>query len=186
MSNSDIKRSIKADLYRIYPMPFSYRILLRGLGNKGFKYMFFNRLRNYSNPIIKLTARIMIRILMYRYDFQIPRTTIIGPGFYIGHFGTVVVSSKCRIGRNCNIAHCCTLAEARGKQSGAPKIGNFVWIGTGAVVVGNITIEDHVMIAPNAFVNFDVPTNSLVIGNPGKIISKENPTKYYINNAYLD
>jgi serine O-acetyltransferase len=35
-------------------------------------------------------------------------------------------------------------------------------------------------------VNFDVPPNSIVIGNPAKIISKDNPTKNYINNAWMD
>jgi serine O-acetyltransferase len=61
-----------------------------------------------------------------------------------------------------------------------------VWIGTGAVLVGNIQVGPNVMIAPNAFVNFDVPPHSIVIGNPGKIISKQNPTKNYINNAWMD
>jgi serine O-acetyltransferase len=58
-----------------------------------------------------------------------------------------------------------------------------VWIVTGAVLVGNIKIQYHVMVAPNSFVNFDVPSHSLVIGNPAKIIKKHNPTKHYINNA---
>ena len=38
------------------------------------------------------------------------------------------------------------------------------------------------LIAPGAYVNFDVPDNSLVIGNPGRIIGKDNPTEMYINN----
>jgi serine O-acetyltransferase len=48
------------------------------------------------------------------------------------------------------------------------------------VVVGNIKIGNNVLIAPNSYVNFDVPDNSIVIGNPGKIIPHENPTKDYI------
>jgi serine O-acetyltransferase len=54
-------------------------------------------------------------------------------------------------------------------------------VGPGAVLVGKITVGSNVMIAPNSFVNFDVPDNSLVLGNPGKIIPKENPTRNYIN-----
>ena len=40
------------------------------------------------------------------------------------------------------------------------------------------------MIAPNAYVNFDVPDNSIVIGNPAKIVKKENATEGYIENIY--
>ena len=45
-----------------------------------------------------------------------------------------------------------------------------------------ITNVNNVLIAPHSFVNFGVPNNSLVIGNPSKIIAKENPTEGYINN----
>jgi serine O-acetyltransferase len=184
--NTEIKKHIKADLHRIYPGIFSYKKLIRGLGAKGFKYIFFLRLKRHSNPLISAISKIMIRLLTYRYGFQIPSVTTIGGGFFIGHFGTIVVSVNASIGQNCNIAHGCTIGAARGKNSGAPQIKDFVWIGTGAVIVGNIKVGPNVMIAPNAFVNFDVPPNSIVIGNPAKIISKENPTKNYINNAWID
>lgn len=62
-------------------------------------------------------------------------------------------------------------------------IGNRVWIGTNAVVVGNIVIGDDVLIAPNAYVNFNVPSHSVVVGNPAKIISRENAVEGYINNC---
>ena len=184
--NSDIKKAIKGDLHRIYSGPFSYKKLIKGLGAKGFKYMFFVRLKRHSNPLISFPAKLMVWSLTYRYGFQIPSITPIGGGFFIGHFGSIVVSVNASIGKNCNIAHGCTLGAARGKNEGAPQIKDFVWIGTGAVLVGNIQVGPNVMIAPNAFVNFDVPPHSIVIGNPGKIISKQNPTKNYINNAWID
>jgi serine O-acetyltransferase len=184
--NSIIKQYIKADLYRVRPGQLTYLKLVKALRAKGFKFMFFFRLREHSNPLVSWPSKIITRILMYRYGFQIPSATQIGGGFFIGHFGPVVISAQCKIGQNCNIAHCCTLGAARGKRSGAPQVGDFVWIGTGAVLVGNIKIDDHVLIAPNAYVNFDVPAHSVVIGNPAKIISKTNPTKHYINNAWID
>ena len=64
---------------------------------------------------------------------------------------------------------------------GAPTIGNSVWIGTNAVVVGKITIGDDVLIAPNSYVNCDIPEHSIVIGNPCRIIPKESATGDYIN-----
>ena len=60
-------------------------------------------------------------------------------------------------------------------------LGNKVYVGINATVVGNITIGNDVMIAPNAFVNFDVPDHCVVVGNPATIHKKENATKGYIN-----
>ncbi|WP_237332495.1 hypothetical protein [Zobellia amurskyensis] len=80
------------------------------------------------------------------------------------------------------MAHSTTIGQANiGKRKGCPTIGDNVWIGTGSVLVGSIEIGNYVLIAPNSFVNFDVPNNSLVIGNPAKIIRKENPTEGYVN-----
>ena len=73
----------------------------------------------------------------------------------------------------------------RGKNRGTPVIGDNVWIGTGSVIVGKIIIGSNVLIAPNAFVNMDVPSNSLVIGNPARIIPKDNPCESYIQNILI-
>lgn len=61
------------------------------------------------------------------------------------------------------------------------KIGNRVWIGTNAVIVGKITVGSNVLIAPNSYVNFDVPDNPIVIGNPAKIIYRKDVIEGYIN-----
>ena len=175
--------SIVQDLHRVVPQPYSLKNLMLGMGSKGFKFLFFYRIHKHTkNPFIKAFTRIVLRFLMYRYGFQIPKETKIGGGLFIGHFGTIIISANAEIGENCNIAHNVTIGSARGHRAGAPKIGNKVWMGTGAVITGNITIGNDVLISPNAFVNMDVPSNSIVIGNPAKIIHKENPTKDYINN----
>ena len=98
------------------------------------------------------------------------------------HNGRIIINSKATIGKNCNIATGVTIGqENRGRREGAPVIGDSVWIGTNAVIVGNITIGKDVLIAPLSYVNFDVPDHSIVIGNPGKIIPKDNATMNYIN-----
>jgi serine O-acetyltransferase len=95
----------------------------------------------------------------------------------------VIWGSRTVIGKNFNIANGVAIGQAnRGKLKGAPVIGDNVWIGPNAVVVGAIRIGNDVMIAPGAFVNFDVPDHSIVVGNPGVIKYKENATEGYINN----
>ena len=107
----------------------------------------------------------------------------IGPGLYLGHTYNITINPNAVIGKNCNIHKGVTIGqENRGKRKGVPTIGNSVWIGVNAIVVGNITIGDDVLIAPNSYVNCNVPSHSIVIGNPCKIIARDNATEKYVNN----
>lgn len=74
-----------------------------------------------------------------------------------------------------------SLDKRIGGRRGAPVIGNEVWIGINAVIVGKVTIGDDVLIAPNSYVNCDVPSHSIVFGNPCIIKHRENATEGYIN-----
>ena len=127
----------------------------------------------------------MLRLmhLYHKTQIQIPARTSIGEGFYIGHLGRVIIHPEAKLGKNINIATGVTIgAENRGKRKGTPVISDNCWIGTNAVVVGNIKIGSDVLIAPLAYVNFDVPDHSIVVGNPGKIIPRENATEDYVCN----
>jgi serine O-acetyltransferase len=176
--------SIKFDLYRYCPLPYSAKALIRGFRSQGFRYMFFYRLSEHygRDTILGFLCKFFLRHYTNKYGFQIGAK--IGPGFFIGHFGTIIVGVNVVIGNNCNIGTGVTIgATRRGEKKGSPSIGDFVWIGTNAIIVGEIKIGTDVLIAPGAYVNFNVPDHSLVIGNPGKIIPQDNATKGYINNV---
>lgn len=135
-----------------------------------------------SNKLLWLWWELRVRRISKKTHIQIPTSTKIGAGFYIGHCGRVIINPNAVLGKNINIATGVTIGQTnRGKLKGAPTIGNNVWIGTNAVIVGKIVIGDDVLIAPNAYVNFDVPSHSIVVGNPGTIIARENATEGYIN-----
>jgi serine O-acetyltransferase len=140
--------------------------------------------QQYKNtPILKMVWKFILRHYQIKYGFQIYPETKIGEGFYLGHWGSLVINPNAVIGKNCNIAQGVTIGQQnRGKNTGFPTIGDEAWIGTNAVIVGGITIGNNVLIAPNSYVNFDVPENSIVMGNPGKIYESENATEGYINN----
>lgn len=88
------------------------------------------------------------------------------------------------IGKNCVLFKNATIGSVRsGKRAGVPHIGDNCVIGTGAFVCGGIHIGNDVLICANAFVDFDVPDHSLVIGNPGVIHHKENATVDYCDAA---
>lgn len=147
------------------------------------KYMcVFRKLQNCKSPILKIYYNLKLRKLSFKSQIQIPAKTKIGEGFFISHFGRIIINSKAVLGKNNNIATGVTIGqENRGKRTGVPTIGDNCWIGTNAVIVGNITIGSDVLVAPLSFVNFDVPDHSIVVGNPAKIISRENATEGYIN-----
>lgn len=118
---------------------------------------------------------------IYKTHIQIPYTTTIGDNFSIAHLGRVIINPRSVIGNNvCVNVGVVIGQENRGERQGCPTIGNNVWIGSNAVVVGKVNIGNNVLIAPNAYVNFDVSDNSVVIGNPGTIHHKENATKGYL------
>lgn len=87
----------------------------------------------------------------YGLDIQ---TNNIGKGLYIGHAHNINVNSAASIGNNCNLSKGVTIGrENRGSRKGAPTIGNCVWIGTNSVVVGEIAVENDILITFNSFVD---------------------------------
>lgn len=147
------------------------------------RFIFIFRKCQESKGLFYFFWRILLQRYQIKYGYQIYPKTQIGAGLYLGHWGTLVINPLAKIGKNCNIAQGVTIGQQnRGKKAGYPTIGNEVWIGTNAVIVGNIHIGNNVLIAPNSYVNFDVPDNSIVIGNPAQVISNDEATKDYINN----
>ena len=96
----------------------------------------------------------------------------IGPGFYIGHIGGVHINPQAVLGKNCDLAHRVTIgASAMGRQ-GAPVLGDDVYIGTGATLVGKIKVGSGAKIAANTLVITNVPEGATVMGVPGRIIMR--------------
>jgi serine O-acetyltransferase len=185
MERIDLKDYLKADLYRYGGQKATW-YFLKALSPSMPEFRYIYLLRHASafpkSSIRGFLYRLLLLHYSYKYGFQIPPNTRIGKGLYIGHRGPVVINGRAELGDNCTLSHIVTIGQInRGKKTGCPKIGNRVFIGAGAVVVGKIVIGDNVLIAPNAFVNFDVPDNSIVIGNPAVVKSHTNATEGYIN-----
>ena len=148
----------------------------------GYRYSYLLRhTQNASNSISRFFWHALLRRCMNQTGIQIPWQTSIGPGIIFGHWGTIVINPSVKIGKNFGISHGCLIGNSQGKRKGVPTIGDNVIMHANAVIVGKCSIGNDVLIAPGAFVNFDVPDNSVVIGNPGKIIPRDSsPTKKYI------
>ena len=177
-----MERIIKTDLYRHGGLEGIIGFI-RGWFQPGFRYTFFFRLVSLKKRSpLRFLFKLLKRRYRIKYGYEISSNADIGEGFLLSdHCGHTIIGPA-KIGKNCNVGHSATIGRTFKKdEEGIPTIGDKVWIGTGAVLVGKINIGSNVLIAANSFVNIDVPPNSLVLGNPAKIIKKENPTEYYIN-----
>lgn len=135
-----------------------------------------------TNKMMFYFFMLWLRRLKYKYGFDISYRTTIGKGLYIGHFGGIVIHGDTVIGENCNLSQGMTIGVLnRGKNQGVPVIGNRVFIGPGAVILGGITIGDEVLIGANAVVTFDVPDRSVVAAPQAAIISGKGTTGYVGN-----
>ncbi len=175
--NKELKMIIDADMYRYYDkVPFFKPIQIRYL-------LVYRKASFYKKKSIRgMYYRMRLQRLSEKTGIQFPTKAQIGNGLFIAHFGPIIVNPDAILGNNVNIAPGVIIGKTnRGEGKGVPTIGNEVWIGANAVIVGNITIGNDVMIAPNAYVNMDVPSHSIVIGNPAVIHSRENATEGYIN-----
>lgn len=171
---------LKLDYYRMTgtKYKFSIKSIVNLMFSHQIRYMYWWRKANK-----KLTPLRHYKLIRYakKYGIEISYSAKIGKGLYLGHPYNITVGGDVVIGNNVNLHKGCTIGrENRGKRLGVPTIGNCVSIGINSTVVGNITIGNDVMIAPNSFVNFDVPSHSIVVGNPGVIHHKDNATYGYI------
>lgn len=185
-----LRQTLKADLFRYRGAADAKSFRSAYLHDPGFRFTYY--LRKVAHYSAKKRSAGVFAYLYYRnrynhyrfkYGFDISPMTKIGRGLYIGHFGGVVISPYAVLGANINIAQGVTIgAASRGERKGAPTLENRVWVGANAILVGKITIGSEALIAPGAYVNFDVPPKSIVLGNPGKVVSDAGSAGY-VNNT---
>ncbi len=176
-SFAQCKDFIKSDAYRYIGTYKFTSILKLYLIVIGFRYTTVMRICCYLRsrkcllPIYVL-YRLRLRHLSFKSGIQISDCTQIGKGFYIEHFGCIVISDKAIIGNNVNISQGITIGRTnRGEKQGVATIGNEVYIGPGAKIIGKINIGNNITIGANAVVTNDIPDNACVVGVPAKIIS---------------
>jgi serine O-acetyltransferase len=179
-SQESSKRSlyeiIQRDMYR-YNGARSFKEMVKNyLTEPGANYMVWFRIAQYyPNPLI----RVILRRKMFKFGIEIFPTTQIGEGFYIGHFGGIIINPKAKIGKNCNISQNVTIGQSnRGKTVGFPTIGDNVFIGPGAKIIGGVTIGNNVAIGANAVVTKSFEDYAVVAGVPAKLLSKEGVEGY--------
>ncbi len=145
------------------------------------KFHFLLRKAQTSTGVLKKYYHMRLKYHREKHGLEISDEVTIGKGLYIGHPYNITINNKAILGENVNIHKGVLIGrENRGKREGAPTIGNNVWIGINAAIVGKVNIGSDVLIAPNSYVNCDVPEHSVVFGNPCSVVHRDNATEEYI------
>ena len=174
---------IAADLHR--HGPDAVRAPVREfLRNYAFRFMVVLRCCQWLRPRRALYPLVLVLATIYtgmsrRWGISISISCRIGPGFYIGHFGGIVVHGDAVMGANCNISQGVTIGETqRGERRGVPVIGDEVYMGPGAKIIGGIRVGSRVAIGANAVVTRDIPDDGVAVGIPARVVSQHGSTGY--------
>jgi serine O-acetyltransferase len=149
----------------------------RNWGAQGFWAMLiyrFGRWRYGVKPTIlrkfcSLVYHVLFKFIQILTGIELPCEVSVGRNFVIDHFGGIVISGYAKFGDNCRIRNGVVVGLRRIEEKRAPIIGNFVDVGSGAKLLGPITIGNNVLIGANAVVLCDVPDDSVAVGVPAVI-----------------
>lgn len=152
-------------------------------GAQGFWVMLvyrYGRWRYSVRPALLRKVFSFIYKVLYKFiqmvtGVELPCEVDVGKNFTIDHFGGIIVSGHARFGDNCRIRTGVVVGLARVEDPCAPTIGNNVDIGAGAKLLGRIVIGDNVSIGANAVVTCDVPSNSIAVGVPARVMPRKRP-----------
>lgn len=181
-----VRLYLKADLHR-YQGGGRFKFWRHFLFTPGYKYTVWMRLAGYlrtgavsSRTLYPVVKFILLRC-RYKYGIAIPEYTDIGPGLFINRFGGIYIHGHAIVGHDVTFSSTILLGQTnRGAKGGAPVLGNRVYIGVGARVIGAVILGDDTVVGVNAVVTKDVPPMSVVGGIPAKILSSAG-SEGYIN-----
>lgn len=181
---AELQEVLGADFYRYGGKTGVAAFLFTYFSEPGARYTFWLRVAGWlkRRPLLRplfFVAWVLKNHYEVKFGFSIPIRTRIGPGLYFSHYGGIVVNGRAVIGRNCNISHGVTIGEScRGAYKGYPKIGDNVFVGPGAKIIGSIRVGSFSAIGANAVVVADVPEGAVAAGIPAKVISMEGSEGY--------
>jgi serine O-acetyltransferase len=168
-SKADLKRFILSDLkqrgleqlplfYQIRKPIIHYTVRLRKT-----EYL----INTAQGPVDKLRAKISglrLKRLGATLGFTIS-PNVFGPGLYLMHWGSIIISSRAHFGMNARI-------HSGVNTMGVQQIGDHVYLAPGAKLVGDITLGDNVAVGANCVVGTSQPSGVTLMGNPARVVKK--------------
>lgn len=121
-------------------------------------------------PPLKVGYQVAAKVIEMTTGISVPASCNIGPGFYIGHFGTIIVHPDTVMGTGCSIGQGVTIGTAGRGKNQVPRFGDRVYLGAGSKVLGDVTIGDDVAVGANAVVTKSLPSGVTAVGIPAKVV----------------
>lgn len=126
-----------------------------------------------------ILAKLIAMLNFVVFSIEVSPKVTIGGGLFLPHTAGTVIGAD-QIGENCTIMQGVTLGSAEPEMGYSrilrPIVGNGVFIGAGAKVIGRLTVGDHAKIGANAVVVKDVPSFAVAVGVPAKILKFDDPS----------
>lgn len=165
-----IASDIRAKAEWVYGAP-SRKNMLKALATDGTFAMIVYRLMQFSGRMhLAPLAMAFNKVNCIFGGCVIGRNADFGPGFVLIHSLGVVINTAVRGGRNIKIEHQVTIGAERNLS---PVLGDDIFIGAGAKIVGSVTIGSCVKIGANAVVVDDLPDGVTAVGVPARIVNRE-------------
>jgi serine O-acetyltransferase len=138
-----------------------------GISYAGLRAVLLHRLAHAAHRRrIRLVPLLLANLNLTLHGFDIPPHVPVGPGFYVPHpVGTVITARA--LGTNVSLVSAVTIGMRKGLDF--PLIGDDVYIGAGARVLGGITVGTGAQIGANAVVTCNVPPHGVAVGVPARI-----------------
>jgi serine O-acetyltransferase len=168
-------RGLRRDIEVIFDRDPACRSVLEALTYPGLHALWYHRVAHWLyRHRFRLLARYVSQVARARTGIEIHPGARIGPGLFIDHGMGVVIGETAEVGADVTLYQGVTLGgtgKERGKRH--PTIGDGVVIGTGAKVLGAITVGDRCKIGAGAVVVRSVPPDCTVVGVPGRVVWRQ-------------
>ena len=160
--------NLQADTRRLREIktkPFPWYVLESLLFENGYQAVVLHRIAHwFKKRRIPVLGPFFARLSLFLTAVDIGPGAEIGPGLWISHGVGLVIGGNARIGRDATLLHGVTIgAPDRGRQREMPTLGDSVFVGAGAKIIGSVEIGDRVFVGVNVVVTRNVPADSLVL-----------------------
>lgn len=173
-----IRECIRADYSRFEKKNKLY-FLVRLIHYPSFRLLVvFRIIQSIRCKLLKSILTIYYRHLERKYLIDLPLTVKLGKGCFFPHNGPIIFNPAAVIGENCSIHPCTLIGTIRGEGGGVPIVGNNVFIGHGAKLLGNIVVGDYCFICPSAVVLHSVKSGCTVAGIPARVLNENGMENY--------
>jgi len=142
--------------------------------NPRFACVFWYRVNRFLHIKKWLGVRKLNAWRMYRFCNEISFEADIGPGLRLVHSSSIVIGGNVKIGKDAMIGNCVTIGAKFWDDLAMPSVGDRVYIGTGAKLLGGIILGDDVIVGAQTICSKSVPSKTIISGIPPNVIYKQN------------